>query len=105
MAGRLGGQVTLCVICTVHNETMSAGFFGLASKPRVTVFQFGLQNRQLWFGGLSLKIIAMVSWFGPQNQVGDGLSVTLQNRWEEDGAGHTSRSSSLLHLESQVRVF
>jgi hypothetical protein len=83
---------------------MSAGFFGLASKPRVTVSQFGPQNRQLWFGGLSLKIIAMVSWFGPQNQVGDGLSVTLQNRWEEDGVGHTSRSSSLLHLESQVRV-
>jgi hypothetical protein len=41
-----------------------------------------------------------VSWFGPQNQVGYGLSVAPQNRWEdEDGAGHTSRSSSLLHLE------
>jgi hypothetical protein len=43
----------------------------------------------------------MISWFGPQNQVGYGLSVALQNRWEdEDGAGHTSRSSGLLHLEA-----
>jgi hypothetical protein len=41
-----------------------------------------------------------VSWFGPQNRVGYGLSVAPQNRWEdEDGAGHASRSSSLLHLE------
>jgi hypothetical protein len=42
-----------------------------------------------------------VSWFGPQIQVGDGLSVAPQNRWEdEDGAGHTSRSSSLFRLEA-----
>jgi hypothetical protein len=35
-----------------------------------------------------------------------GLSVVAQNRWEdEDGVGHTSKSSSLLHLEvSQARV-
>jgi hypothetical protein len=34
------------------------------------------------------------------------LSVAPQNRWEdEDGVGHTSRSSGLLHLEvSQARV-
>jgi hypothetical protein len=38
--------------------------------------------------------------------VGYGLSVVPQNRWEdEDGVGHGSRSSSLLHLEaSQARV-
>jgi hypothetical protein len=46
-----------------------------------------------------------VSWFGPQNQVDDGLSVALQNRWSKDGAGHASRSGSLLHLEgSHARV-
>jgi hypothetical protein len=33
------------------------------------------QNRQLWFGDLELKITTTVSWFGPQNQVGFGLSV------------------------------
>jgi hypothetical protein len=35
-----------------------------------------------------------------------GLSVTSQNRWEdEDGAGHALRSSGLLRLKpSQTRV-
>jgi hypothetical protein len=32
------------------------------------------------FGDLSLKITTTVSWFVPQNQVDDGLSVTHQNR-------------------------
>jgi hypothetical protein len=36
----------------------------------------------------------------PQNQVGYGLSVVPQNRWEdEDGVGHASRFSGLLHVE------
>jgi hypothetical protein len=43
-----------------------------------------------------------VSWFGPQNQVGFGLSVALQNRRREVGAGHTSRSSSLLGVEASL---
>jgi hypothetical protein len=47
-----------------------------------------------------------VSWFGPQNQVGYGLSVVPQNQWEdEDGVRHASRSSGSLHLEaSRARV-
>jgi hypothetical protein len=47
------------------------------------------------------------SWFGPQNQVGYGLSVAPQNRWEDEySAGHVSRSSDLLRLEvSRARVF
>jgi hypothetical protein len=38
--------------------------------------------------------------------VGYGFLVAPQNRWEdEDGAGHASRSSGLLHLKaSQARV-
>jgi hypothetical protein len=48
---------------------------GLASKPLARVFRFGPQNRQLRFGNLAHKITAIVSWFGPQNQVGYGLSV------------------------------
>jgi hypothetical protein len=77
------------------------------SKPRWwRVSQFGPQNRQLRFGDLGFKITATVSWFEPQNQVGYGLSVAAQNRWEDDGVGHASRSSGLLHLEaSQARVF
>jgi hypothetical protein len=48
----------------------------------------------------------MVSWFGPQNQEGFGLSVVPQNRWREVGAGYTSRSSGLLRVEASLaRVF
>jgi hypothetical protein len=79
---------------------------GLASKPVARVSQFGPQNRQLWFSDLGLKITATVSWFGPQYQVGDGLSVVPQNRWEDKvGMGHASRSSNLLHVKaSRARV-
>jgi hypothetical protein len=44
----------------------------------------------------------MVSWFGPQNQVGFGLSVAPQNRWREVHAGHVLRSSGLLHVEASL---
>jgi hypothetical protein len=56
---------------------------------------------------LSIKITVTVSWFEPQNQVGYGLSVVPQNRWDdEDDAGHALGSSGLLLLEaSQARVF
>jgi hypothetical protein len=48
----------------------------------------------------------MVSWFGPQNQVGFILSVAPQNRRREVSAGHTSRSSGLLHVKASLaRVF
>jgi hypothetical protein len=78
---------------------------GLVSKPAVTVSRFGPQNWQLRFGDLGLKITMMVSWFGPQNQVGDGLSVAPQNRQREVGVGHALRSSGLLHVEaSRTRV-
>jgi hypothetical protein len=64
------------------------------------------QNRQLRFGDLGLKITAIVSLFGHQNQAGFDLSVAPQNRWREDGVGHTSRSGGLLHLEvSHVMFF
>jgi hypothetical protein len=42
----------------------------------------------------------MVSWFGPQNQVGFGLSVAPQNRQRDVGAGHATRSSGLLRMEA-----
>jgi hypothetical protein len=48
----------------------------------------------------------MDSWFGPQNQVGYGLSVKPHNRWEDkDSVGHASRTIGLLCLEaSKARV-
>jgi hypothetical protein len=66
------------------------GFPVWASKPA------------LWFGDLGLKITATVSWFGPQNQVGFGLSVAPQNRRREVGVGHASRSSSLFGVEASL---
>jgi hypothetical protein len=44
----------------------------------------------------------MVSWFGPQNQVGFGLLVAPQNRRRKVSAGHASRSSSLLGVEASL---
>jgi hypothetical protein len=82
-------------------KTGGYGSCGLASKPLAWVSRFWPQNRQLRFGDLAHKITAIISWFGTQNQVGYGLSIASQNRWEdEDGVGHTSRSSGLLHLDA-----
>jgi hypothetical protein len=44
----------------------------------------------------------MVYWFGPQNQVGFGLSVAAQNQRREVGVGHASRFSSLLGVEASL---
>jgi hypothetical protein len=64
-------------------------FPSLASKPVAMVCQwfgpkttmivscFGPRNQGRRFGVLDLKIIAMVSWFGPQNQVGGSLSICV----------------------------
>jgi hypothetical protein len=79
---------------------------GLASKPAIG-FMVEPQNQGGGgFAGLGLKITTAVSWFGPQNQVGFGLSVAPQNRRREVGTGHTSRSSGLLDTEASLaRVY
>jgi hypothetical protein len=47
----------------------------------------------------------MVSWFGPQNHVGFGLSVAPQNQRREVGVEHVSRSRCFLRMEaSRARV-
>jgi hypothetical protein len=63
----------LCAVYTVHKETRSAGFLlepqnqgrcfisGLATKSLDRVSRFGLQNQQLRFGDLGLKITTTVS--------------------------------------------
>jgi hypothetical protein len=127
--GQSRGWVALCAVYSMHVETRTTCFLvepqnqgrrfvsGLASKPlgRFSpvwpqnrwrrVYRFGPQNWQLQFGDLGLKITMMISWFGPQNQLGFGLSVAPQNRWREDGMRHASRSSGSLHQEaSRARV-
>jgi hypothetical protein len=90
---------------------------GLASKPVVGFFfepqnQGGggfpgldLETSSYGFGDLGLKITTTVSWFGPQNHVGFGLSVAPQNRRREVDARHKSRSSGLLCVKvSLARV-
>jgi hypothetical protein len=76
----------------------------LASKLVVKGFLVWALKPTAQFGDLGLKITMTVSWFAPQNQASYGLSVAPQNRSEdEDNAGHTSRSSGLLHVESCQR--
>jgi hypothetical protein len=66
------------------------------------VSQFRAQNWQLRFGNLVVKITVTVSWFGPQNHAGFGLSVAPQNRRREVGVGHTSTSSGLPRVEASL---
>jgi hypothetical protein len=92
--------VTSCTVCTVHEETGSTSFL---VEPQNQGRQFLLvwpQNWLLRFGDSGLKITVIVSWFGPQNQAAYDFLVAPQNQWEEDGAGHASRSSDLLHLKA-----
>jgi hypothetical protein len=106
VVGRSRGRVTSCAFYTVHKEMSSTGFLVEPQNQGRRVSRFGPQNRQLWFSDLCLKITTTVSWFVPQNLADDGLSVAPKNRWEEDGAGHVSRSSGLFRREaSQAKVF
>jgi hypothetical protein len=97
MVGRSGGRVTLCVICTVHVETRSAGFLvgpqnqgrwfvrGLASKPLgwfLPVWpqnhsdgfsRFGIKTEGTSFSVWASKPTATTQWFGHQNLRDDFL--------------------------------
>jgi hypothetical protein len=86
---------------------------GLASKPAVGFLVEPQNQGGGGFPGLGLKTgssslviwaksTATVSWFGPQNQAGFGLSVAPQNRRREVGAGHVLRSNSLLGVEASL---
>jgi hypothetical protein len=103
MAERSRGWVAPCAVCTWHVETRSVGFLvepqnqGGGGFPSLGL-KTGSSGLVIW----GLKITAMVSWFGPQNQVGFDLSVAPQNQRREVGAGHASRSSSLLGIETSL---
>jgi hypothetical protein len=74
-----GLKTTQTVFSDLASKPVTMVFSGLASKPVGRVSRFGPQNRQLRFVDLNLKITVTVSWFGPQNQAGFGLSVVPQN--------------------------
>jgi hypothetical protein len=106
VARRSEGQMTSSAVCTIHKEMGSTCFLVEPQNQGRRISRFEPQNRQLQFGDLDLKITVTVSWFGSQNQADGGLSVAPQNQWEEDGMGHASRSSGLLHREaSRARIF
>jgi hypothetical protein len=75
VAGRSRGQVTLCVVYTVHKEMRSVDFLVQPLNQGRRFLQIGPQNQPMWFGDLTHKITATVSWFVSQNQVGNDLSV------------------------------
>jgi hypothetical protein len=74
------------------------GFPGLGVKTGSYRLVICASKSPRQFDNLGLKISTTVSWFGPQNQMSYGLSVVLQNGWEDE--------VGLLYLEaSQDRVF
>jgi hypothetical protein len=54
-----------CAVCTVHKEVRRVNFLVEPQNQGRRIFRFGPQP------------VATVWCFGPQNQVGDGLSVVL----------------------------
>jgi hypothetical protein len=76
VVGRSGGKVTSCAVCTVHKEMKSADFLVEPQNQGSWVSRFELQNRQLRFGDLCIKVTVTVSWFRVQNQADFDLSVT-----------------------------
>jgi hypothetical protein len=65
-----------CAVCTWHVETRSAGFLVEPQNQGGGGFLgLGLKTGSSGLVIWDLKITATVSWFGPQNKVGFGLSV------------------------------
>jgi hypothetical protein len=114
----LASKTVVTVFANSASKLVATVFPGLASKPVVGFLVepqnqggggfpgLGLKTDSYGFGDLGLKITMTVSWFGPQNQAGFGLSVAPQNRRRDVGARYASRSSSLLGVEASLaRVF
>jgi hypothetical protein len=110
----LASKPATAIFSSLASKLVATVSPGLASKPVVSFLvepqnqsgggflSLGLKTGSYGFGDLSFKIIATVSWFEPQNQADFGLSIAPQNRRREVGAGHVSRSSSLLGVEASL---
>jgi hypothetical protein len=89
----------------VWSQNHSDGFLRFDLKTSGSGFPVWASKPAARFSDLGLKINTTVSWFGPQNYAGFGLSVAPQNQQREDGTGHASRFDSLLCLEaSRARI-
>jgi hypothetical protein len=118
VSGGLASNPTVTVSSSFVSKPTTTVSPGLASKPVVRFLiepqnegggwfpSLGLKTGSYGFCDLGLKITTTVSWFGPQNHAGFGLSIAPQNRWREVDVGHALRSSGLLHVEASLaRVF
>jgi hypothetical protein len=74
MAGRSGGRVMLCAICTVHEEMRSAGFL-VWPQNQGRWFVSGLTSKPLerFASGLTSKPLGRVSWLSLKTK-GDSFS-------------------------------
>jgi hypothetical protein len=103
-AATVFSSLTSKLVATVSPGLASKSAVGFFFEPQNQgaggFFSLALKTGSYGFGDLSLKITATVSWVGPQNQAGFGLSVAPQNRRNEVGVRHASRSSSLLGMEA-----
>jgi hypothetical protein len=126
VSGSLACKPAVTISRSLASKHAATIFSGLATKPVTTVFSSlasklvltvspGLASKPVdgflvepqnqgggGFLGLGVKFTASVSWFGPQNEAGFGLSVAPQNRRREVRVGHTSRSSGLLRVEASL---
>jgi hypothetical protein len=83
----LASKPAAMVFASLASKLAATVFPSLASKPVVNFLVepqnqggggflgLGLKTDSYGFGDLGLKITATVSWFGPQNHAGFGLSV------------------------------
>jgi hypothetical protein len=66
------------------------------------VSRFGPQSDSSGLVIWASKSLRRFLGFGPRNPAGFSLSVAPQNQWRQVGAGHTSRSSTLLGVEASL---
>jgi hypothetical protein len=113
----LASKLVTAVFSSLASKSVTMVSPSLASKPVVgflvehqnqgggQFLDLGLKTDSYDFVYLGFKITATVSWFWHQNQACFSLSIAPQSQQREVGAGHTSRSSGLLHVKvSRARV-
>jgi hypothetical protein len=81
VAGRSGGRVMSCAVCTVHVETRSTGFL-VDPQNQSLRFVSGLASKPLrrFISGLASKPLGRFSLVWPQNRWRRFLPVWPQNR-------------------------
>jgi hypothetical protein len=75
----LTSKLVAMISPVLASKPMMTLSLGLTSKPVVEGFSIYASKPAARFDDYDLKITAMISWFGPQNQVGDGLSIAPKN--------------------------